>query len=116
MANQSHLDQGEGGVTRSRSRGSHLDQGPTGAGKKGASIPQKGGQIPANVPGNKGVTGSHLQPHPSLTNKTSERGGGTVVGHDRTNPNLGKSKSGSKNDQHPSLTHKSKQPSQKYLS
>lgn len=97
-----NLKQGEGGATRSRRSGSPRDQGEGGARSKGPSIPQKGGMIPANVPpGRKG--GSHLQPHPARTNKTAERGGGTIFGHDRVNPSAGKSKSGDHMSQHPSL-------------
>jgi hypothetical protein len=47
------------------------------------------------------AVGSHTQPHPSLTDMTSDRQGGTKRGHDRTNPTAGKSKSGSKFAQHP---------------
>ena len=110
-----HLEQGEGGAKTTKSNGSHTDQGVGGVLSKGPSISQKGGKIPANVPANQGITGSHTTPHPSLTNKTSVRGGGTVVGHDRTNPNLGKAKSGSKETQHPSLTAKNTKPSKTYL-
>lgn len=80
----SQLDQGEGRAKSTRSAGSHLDQGE--------------GRAKATDTG-----GSHLDPHPALTDKTADKQGGTIRGHDRVNPNAGKSKSGSKFDQHPSL-------------
>ncbi len=95
MAHKQHLEQGEGGATRTKAKGDHLD--PTGEGGAkqgpGPKTSAKGGAIKANVPGPKNVSGSHLTPHPAKTDKTADRQGGTVRGHDRTNPNAGKAHS-----------------------
>jgi len=106
------FDQGEGGAGKTKSNGSHLSpakdvvkQGPTGDHK----TPYK----PATRP-----TGSHLTPSDWLvpgSDKTSVRQGGTVKGHDRVNPNAGKSKSGSKNAQHPNVKAKDGGASGTYL-
>lgn len=87
----SHLDQGPTGAGRTRKSGSHLEQGEGGA-RKGPSIAAQGGEIPAAVPAAKG-NGSHLTPDPALTDMTADRQGGTIAGHDRVNPNLGKAHS-----------------------
>lgn len=81
-AGSQYNPQSEGRVSGSKPSGSHLEQGEGGAHTMRAS-------------------GSHLRPHPALTDMTSDRQGGTKRGHDRTNPNAGKSKSGSKFSQHP---------------
>lgn len=88
--------QGEGRARSSKRSGSHLDQGTHGARSKG---PSGSHLLPDFTITDTG--GSHLDPHPALTDKTSDRGGGGRIGHDRTNPVAGKSKSGSKNAQHP---------------
>ena len=95
LAHTDHLEQGEGGAGKTRNNGSHLDPSGSaeGAVRKGPSIAAKGGAIPANVPGPKNVSGSHLTPHPAETDKTADRQGGTVRGHDRVNPNAGKAHS-----------------------
>jgi len=94
-----NLEQGEGGAGRQKSTSHNpREQGEGGAAKKGPSITQKGGKIPANLDGQNSSSGSdHLTPHRALTNRPSPvRGGGTVVGHDRVNPNAGKAYSGKK--------------------
>lgn len=110
-----NLEQGEGGVTRKKASGSHLD--PTGEGgvkrTQGPTDSKKGGKISPVVPANRGLSGSHLSPHPKATDKTTERGGGTVKGHDRISPTAGKS--GSASEQHPSLQGRRKQPVANYL-
>ena len=91
----SHLDQGDGGAADSRANGSHLDPAGSaeGAVSAGPSIAAKGGAIPANVKGPTNVSGSHLTPYPAETDKTADRQGGTIRGHDRVNPNAGKAHS-----------------------
>ena len=94
-----NLEQGEGGAGRQKSTSHNpREQGEGGAAKHKAGITQKGGKIPANLDGvNSSAGGSHLTPPDALTNKPSAvRGGGTVIGHDRVNPNAGKAHSGSK--------------------
>lgn len=102
LAHTDHLNQGEGRAVRTRKNGSHLDPASsTGAFKQkssGSHLDQgEGGAKPRAA----NAGGSHLTPHPALSDKTSVRGGGTRRGHDRTNPTAGKSKSGSKFSQHP---------------
>ena len=97
MKSGPQFEQGEGRARSSKRSGSHLDQGTHGAKKKGPS----GSHLLPEFTITDKSGGSHLDPHPALTDKTSVRGGGGVTGHDRTNPNAGKSKSGSKNAQHP---------------
>ncbi len=98
----SYLEQGEGGARRMKSSGSHLDQGEGGA-RRGKSISQRGGEIPAVVPKGSSRSGDHLNPPGPWVraDRTADRQGGTVRGHDRTSPSAGKSKSGSKFAQHP---------------
>ena len=96
MADQkhtSHLDQGTNGVRR-------MLKGPKGGAdipaniKKGPSISQRGGEIPAVV-GKPRPTGDHLVPRQAdvAGPVTPERQGGGIHGHDRTDPTLGKEKS-----------------------
>ena len=95
-----HLEQGEGGATRTKRTGSHLDpKGPTGAFKKGKGISERGGNIPPNVPKGSSRQGDHLvPPRPWVAGpKTAERSGGTPRGHDRTNPTAGRGNAGDKN-------------------
>ena len=91
-------------------KGSHLDQGSWGAFKKldgpqggadipaniskGPSIAQSGGEIPAVVPASK-PTDDHLTPIRAHVAgpKTADRQGGGLTGHDRSDPNAGKSTS-----------------------
>ena len=91
--------QGEGGAGKTKANGSHLDpasdvvaQGPTGDHLTPLN--------PSTRP-----TGSHLDQGWNVpgSDKTSDKQGGTVRGHDRSNPNAGKSKSGSKDAQHPNV-------------
>ncbi len=95
MANTQHLDQGEGGGGRSKKSGSHLDATGEGGAKQGPGpkTSAKGGAISANVKGPKNISGSHLVPQPAETDKTADKQGGTVRGHDRVNPNAGKAHS-----------------------
>ena len=80
------------------SRHNPREQGEGGAAKKGPSISQKGGKIPAALDGQNPSSGTdNLTPHKALTNQPSPvRGGGTVIGHDRISPTAGKAHSGSK--------------------
>lgn len=102
-AHEDHLSQGEGGARGTRKSGSHLAQS-----KEGGAFSQKasGSHLEQGEGGARSTrpTGSHTEPHPALTDQTNVRGGGGVRGHDRTNPNAGKSKSGSKFAQHPNNT------------
>ena len=95
MANTQHLDQGEGGATRTKAKGDHFDATGEGGAKQGPGpkTSAKGGAIKANVPAAKNISGSHLTPHPAETDKTADRQGGTVRGHSRDNPNAGKAHS-----------------------
>lgn len=103
--NTKHLEQGEGRAIGQKVSGSKLDPtGPTGAfaqKSSGSHLDQGEGGALTTRP-----SGSHLEQGPNLpgTDMTTERGGGTPAGHDRTNPNAGKSKSGSKFAQHPNNT------------
>jgi hypothetical protein len=92
-----NLNQGEGGARRGSS-GSHLEQGKTGAFKKGPS----GSHLTPNVTTRKS-SGSHLDQQPSNKHgkHAAERGGHSRTGYDHSNPTAGKSKSGSKFKQHP---------------
>ena len=92
-----NLEQGEGGVHTTRKTTKGTDLAP-GASTKGPSISQKGGKIPAKNDGTNPSSGTdHLTPHKALTNQPSPvRGGGTVIGHDRVDPNAGKAYSGPK--------------------
>jgi hypothetical protein len=94
--------QGEGRAHSKKSSGSHLD--PQGEGRINGTGPS-GSHLTTPHTQSK-QSGSHLDVGPNVpgTDKTAVRGGGTVRGHDRTNPNAGKSKSGSKNAQHPNNT------------
>lgn len=94
-----HLTQGEGRAHSTKKSGSHTAQGAYGARSQKAS----GSHLDQGEGGAKamGPSGSHLQPHPALTDMTSDRQGGTVRGHDRTNPTAGKRKAGSHTAQHP---------------
>ena len=91
----SHLDQGGWGAGRSKAKGDHLDATGEGGAKQGPGpkTSAKGGAIAANVKGPKNVSGSHLVPYPAETDKTADRQGGTVRGHDRVDPTLGKAHS-----------------------
>jgi hypothetical protein len=93
------FEQGPWGAGTSKPNGSHtspakdvVKQGPTGDHMTPLN--------PATDP-----SGSHLEPGPNLpgADMTSVKGGGGVLGHDRANPNAGKSKSGSKDAQHPNV-------------
>lgn len=101
FSNTDHLKQGEGRSRKTRKSGSHTAQGPWGASKKKAS----GSHLQQGEGGAKprGDSGSHLTPHPALTDKTSDKQGGTKRGHDRTNPNAGKRKAGNHLAQHPNV-------------
>jgi len=102
-AHEDHLKQGEGRAIGAKGSGSHLD--PKGEGRLRGGRKASGSHLDQGEGGAKpraaNSGGSHLEPHPALSDKTSVRGGGTRRGHDRTNPNAGKSKSGSKFAQHP---------------
>jgi len=92
-------------------KGSHLEQGPWGAFKtlagpqggadipanitKGPSIAESGGEIPANVPTITQSSSDNLTPKRAdvAGPKTADRQGGGLTGHDRSDPNAGKSTS-----------------------
>lgn len=99
MPDKSHLQATNGADRQKKTAHDPLKQGEGGASKTGPGIPQKGGQIPGNVPKGGTTQGDHLTPVRSHVAgpKTSERGGGGRQGHDRTNPNAGKAKSKDKN-------------------
>lgn len=96
----SHLDTQ---FTKTKKSGDHLSPTGEGGAKKGPSISQRGGSIPANVKGSSRGSSDHLTPQRSdvAGPRTPQRGGHDRVGHDRVNPTAGKAKSGSKDAQHP---------------
>jgi hypothetical protein len=97
-----HLAQGEGRAHSTKKSGDHLAQGTHGARSQkssGSHLEQGEGGARATQAG-----GSHTQPHPALTDMTSDKQGGTVRGHDRTNPNAGKRKGGNPMRPHPGAT------------
>ncbi len=100
----SHLTQGGWG-TPSQKKSAHDPhaQGVTGA-RQGPSSSERGGAAIPQVSGTKS-SGSKEQPPNSWVDgkRNPERQGGSIHGHDRIDPTLGKAKSGSHLDQHPSL-------------
>ncbi len=113
-----NLEQGEGGAGRQKSTSHNpREQGEGGAAEHKAGISQKGGNIPAALDGQNPTSGTdNLTPHKALTNQPSPvRGGGTVIGHDRINPNAGKAHSGSKDKVAKELSQPRRQAPAKYL-
>lgn len=89
-----HLAQGPHS-NKTKKSGSHMEQGPHGAGRKKASgshMEQGEGRATRTRAG-----GSHLTPMPAKSDKRGRRGAGDRLGHDRISPVAGKSKSGSPN-------------------
>lgn len=104
-------DQGVGGVHSVKRNGSNTEQGVGGVLSKGASIPQKGGKIPANVP-TPSESGSHTKPTVTQGERSGVRGGGGLKGHDRTTPGP---EAGSKETQQPGLQGRNTRKKHNYL-
>ncbi len=97
-----NLEQGVGGVHGTRPTTKGTDQAP-GAERPHPRNPNRGGKLSPALEGrmdngtNTSSTGDNLTPFRPTTNQPSPvKGGGTVIGHDRVNPNAGKAFSGPK--------------------
>lgn len=95
MPDKAHLQPANGADKQKVTAHDNLAQGEGGARKKGPSISEKGGRIPANVPKSKSRSGDNKTPPRDWVAgpKTPDKQGGTSRGHDRTSPTAGKSKS-----------------------
>ena len=103
LAHEEHLNQGSGdggGGSRTRTTGSQTKQGPTGTGTKGPS----GDHLSSNFVKPR-ANGSPYVGGPNVpgSDKTNERSGGGLKGHDRIDPTLGKH-DGTNLRQHPNVT------------
>jgi len=91
ISDRGNRSQGEGGANKTKSNGSHLEQGVSGGAAKtranGSHLEQAtfGGARP------QGPSGSHLQPDPGLQDSRGVRGAGGRTGHDRVKPSENKS-------------------------
>lgn len=90
-----HLKPANGADRQKRTAHDPLKQGEGGAKQRAPKTARTGGETPADVPAAKNMDGTHLKPPRSWVagKRTAVKGGGGRDGHDRTNPNAGKSKS-----------------------